>query len=172
MGASCGSMEPRLSPLPLLIAKGSLMSNTRKQKSTKGALQKRAVSTKNGTPCAKNGTKFPRGFTAHQFREYRLRRGAIIRSMREKRKFAQDDLGLSRRTVQRIESGEASQVSMMHLLARLVPCPRELLKILRAVLESLPVACKGCRAVCRYKGTDEKKLIAAYCHDVTIPPEE
>ena len=114
---------------------------------------------------------FPENFTAHKFKRYRKVRGALVKSMREKRKLSQEQMGISARTIRRLESGQTAQVSMMDLLARLVPCPRELAKFLRNILEALPVACVKCRAVCSYQGLDNPKLIYKYCEDVTMLPE-
>ena len=110
-------------------------------------------------------------FTAHRFKVYRRQRGRLVREMRKKRGLYQGDLGAPSQ-IRRFEAGHVAQVATMEILARLVPCPREVLKLLRALLSNLPVTCVDCRAACPYKGMTERELIDAHCHDVTMPPGE
>lgn len=125
---------------------------------------------KNDRKAAKDVRCFPPEYTAHQFKKYRKRRGMLVREMREKRDLSQEQMGIAGRTIRRLESGQTAQVSMMHLLARLVPCPRELAKFVRNILESLPVACVKCRHQCYYQGLDNERLISHYCNEVTFSP--
>lgn len=110
-------------------------------------------------------------FTAHRFRAYRKARGRLVREMRKKRGMYQGDLGAPSQ-IRRYECGHVAEVATMEILARLVPCPREVLKLLRAMLNNLPVACRACRAKCSYKGMDEIRMIESYCHDITMEPAE
>ena len=104
-------------------------------------------------------------FTAHRFRQYRRERGRLIREMRKKRGLYQGDLG-SPSQIRRFEAGMVAQIATMEILARLVPCPREVLKLMRALLSNLPVACVDCRAKCELKRMDESAMITAYCRDI------
>lgn len=110
-------------------------------------------------------------FTAHRFKVYRRQRGRLVREMRKKRGLYQGDLGAPSQ-IRRFEAGMVAQVATMEILARLVPCPREVLKLLRALLSNLPVACVDCRAKCELKRMDESGMIAAYCRDITMEPAE
>lgn len=112
-----------------------------------------------------------RKYTAHHFKEYRKKRGMLIRAMRQRRRMPQAALGAPSQ-IRLYESGKAAQIGTQEILARLVPCPREILKLLQNELEHLPVACVECRANCKYKGLDEKAMIATFCEDITYPPKE
>jgi len=111
-----------------------------------------------------------KSLSANQFAAYRKRRGALIRGMREKRKIAREQIGLPVRTVGRFESGELKQILIMNMLLRMVPCPREMLKLFRNMVESLPVTCTKCRAQCKYRGLKDSDLAKAYCDDITLDP--
>lgn len=105
-------------------------------------------------------------FTAHRFREYRKGRGLLVQEMRKKRGLVQGDLGAPSQ-VRRYESGGVAQIATMELLARLVPCPREMMKFWKNALKHLPVSCVECRKSCRYKGLDEKAIAAVFMEDIT-----
>jgi len=129
------------------------------------------VSDKTVRSSAKNADAISeKSLSANQFAGYRKRRGALIKEMREKRKIAQEQIGLSARTVGRLESGELKQIFIMSLLLRMVPCPREMLKLFRNMIESLPVTCTKCRAQCKYRGLKDSNLAKAYCDDITLDP--
>lgn len=90
-----------------------------------------------------------------------------MRRMREKRGLSQKELGAMSQ-VRRFENGEIAQIELMELLARLVPCPRELLHFVKIVLVNLPVACVKCRETCAYKGVDAEALSKQHLGDITL----
>jgi hypothetical protein len=129
------------------------------------------VSAKTVGSSAKKATAISeKSLSANQFAGYRKRRGAIIRGMREKRKISQEQIGLPARTVGRFENGELKQILIMDLLLRIAPCPREMLKLFRNMIESLPITCIKCRAQCKYRGLQDSDLSKAFCGDITLDP--
>jgi len=119
--------------------------------------------------CALESERSPlaaRKFTAHRFKLFRRERGELVRQMRTSRQLTQGDLGAPSQ-VRLYEKGEVAQVATMELLARLVPCPRELLKFFKVVLKHIPVACIKCRKVCNYHGKDEAVLMEELLGDIT-----
>lgn len=107
-----------------------------------------------------------KNFTAHHFKEYRIKRGLLIRNMRLRRGIPQTALGAPSQ-IRLYESGKAAQIGTQEILARLVPCPREMLKLWQIDLEHLPVACVACRKDCTYKGLNEESMLAEYMADIT-----
>lgn len=105
-------------------------------------------------------------FTAHQFKEYRKKRGFLIREMRIRRGLSQSYLG-SPSQIRLYEQGRAVQIGTMEILARIVPCPREMMKLWKNALQNLPVACVECRKVCRFKGQNEGDMMQTIMHDIT-----
>lgn len=106
-------------------------------------------------------------YTAHRFKDFRRVRGALIRQMREKRGLSQADLGAPSQ-VRLYESGEATQIGTLEILARIVPCPREMIKYMMAILDNLPVACTGCRGQCEHKGKNERTLLDTLTNEITM----
>jgi DNA-binding transcriptional regulator YiaG len=106
-------------------------------------------------------------YTSHRFKDYRRVRGALIRQMREKRGLSQSDLGAPSQ-VRLYESGEATQIGTLEILARIVPCPREMIKYMMAILDNLPVACTSCRAACEHMGKNEKTLLDSLTNEITM----
>lgn len=87
--------------------------------------------------------------------------------MRERRGLGQSDIGAPSQ-IRRFENGEATQIGMMEILARLVLCPREALQLFKICLHNLPIACVKCRASCAYKSMDGDIMAEKMLGDITI----
>jgi len=105
-------------------------------------------------------------FTAHRFIEFRKRRGRLVKEFRLARRLSQGDLGAPSQ-IRKLESGEVAQISMMELCARLALCPREIMKLLRNMIDNLPIVCTECRSECKFKGHCDASM-ATEIFDVTI----
>lgn len=107
-----------------------------------------------------------RAYTAHRFKEFRLKRGVLIRDMRMVRELPQAALGAPSQ-IRLYESGKAAQIGTHEILARLVPCPREMLKLWKNDLEHIPVACVACRKDCPYMGLNDEMMLAEYMEEIS-----
>lgn len=102
-----------------------------------------------------------------KFKKYRIVLGHLLKDMRKKRGLSQAALGAPSQ-IRRLERGEVAQICIMEILSWLVPCGREMLKILRNMVEHIPIQCSNCRRNCKYKGQDQHQLIKEYFDELTI----
>ncbi len=103
----------------------------------------------------------------HKFKKYRIVLGRLLKDMRKKRGLPQAALGAPSQ-IRRLERGEVAQICIMEILSWLVPCGREMLKILRNMVEHLPIQCSNCRRNCEYRDQDQHHLIKEYFDELTI----